>query len=1250
MQRRTLNLAAHRQLLLICLGFIFLLPFGLSAQAQRVNFAKWQSVTCDSASANRAPLFVTDGVVGNTNAWRSSGAGPHWAVITLPLPVTLGSAQLYLGSDDNAPVTNFSLQHLNGSSWVNIPGAGFTGNTNTVLNVEFSSPVTASQVRFFSTDATVTVREIALFAPAPNEESVYPIGADVTLNVVKKSSVTASSVAGTNYAKLAVDGYAGSTTGWWQSANVNGPHTLEATLSVATRIGSAQVYSGSATAPAIAAFTLEYWAGSAWATIPGSTINGNTNTELIVPFSSPVSTSRVRLNIPGNGTQIVRELAVFAASTGVTNYLLWTDVVNSDPPKTAWETFGDGFWSLISRANGQALISSATNASQLPPATNTAQQFQILYHCDSDTFRIRNREDGQCLAAQTTGIEPGIGAAKSDFHNLPHELWRLEDVGGGCHRIVNVWNGLALQTDGLTPATVTLETLSTNTAQQWQLSFQTIYPKKGTASYDEDWSRFGASWNYIWSRNPNAALPPQVAFAPMQWNGAAIEALPQYAPGWHTDGKPVTLLGFNEPDLTDQANMTVNTAISLWPQLEACDMPLASPAVSWALNSWLTNFYSQANTLGYRVDYTAVHWYAFPSSDQLVNHLQNVYNAWKRPIWITELSCSGSGVWSEEDTYRFLAEFLWRAEGLDWLRRYAVYSFKNDPPTNVWDRTSPRSAVFKADGATFNAFGELYVAWDGDRTIRDGTPYLLHNKGASFRIGNSGSATPDLQNIRVSDVTVQWQLIPAPTNGRYYLQSLSDGRRLSWNGSTLGFAAADTTGSSVEWTYTAETNGYFFIDHPATGQRLRMNRVNGANNAPTSITLLMTTAGTVNDNTRWRFIKPYVPITLKASPSDEQVALNWTSYSGATNYLVKRATGSGGPYSIVGQVASTNFTDLGLNNGTTYHYVVSAVALGGNSPNSSEVSATPQPRLYAVNAGGSAVAPFSADTGFSGGSTSSTTKSIDLTGVADASAPESVYQTQRHGNHSYTFSGLTSGANYKVRLHFAEYFWTTFGQRVFNVSINGAQVLTNFDIILTAGATGKAIVRDFTVSPNVSGQIIIQFTTVTDNAKISGIEILLGAPPAPSGLVANNSGNAQITLNWNPATTATSYNVKRAITNGGSYDIIASTSVPGHTDTGLSNGFTYHYVVSAVNSAGESSDSNQAAALTPPVLVPSYSSGSIVLSWPATAGGLALYSTFEMSPPIVWSPVTNETVNQDGVLTVILPVSSTNRFFRLMQE
>jgi hypothetical protein len=76
-----------------------------------------------------------------------------------------------------------------------------------------------------------------------------------------------------------------------------------------------------------------------------------------------------------------------------------------------------------------------------------------------------------------------------------------------------------------------------------------------------------------------------------------------------------------------------------------------------------------------------------------------------------------------------------------------------------------------------------------------------------------------------------------------------------------------------------------------------------------------------------------------------------------------------------------------------------------------------------------------------------------------------------------------------VRLHFAETYWSSAGSRVFNVSINGTTVLTNFDIFAAAGAKNKAVIEQFVESANSSGQYVITFTRVKDNSLVSGIEI-----------------------------------------------------------------------------------------------------------------------------------------------------------------
>ncbi len=124
---------------------------------------------------------------------------------------------------------------------------------------------------------------------------------------------------------------------------------------------------------------------------------------------------------------------------------------------------------------------------------------------------------------------------------------------------------------------------------------------------------------------------------------------------------------------------------------------------------------------------------------------------------------------------------------------------------------------------------------------------------------------------------------------------------------------------------------------------------------------------------------------------------------------------------------------------------------------------------------------WSADTAFASGETANTTSSI-------ANTPDpKLYQTERYGNFSYQFT--VPNGSYNVVLKFAEIYWTKPGQRIFNVSINGTQVLTNFDIVAAAGAALTAIDKTYPVAVT-TGQITIQFTSGSANLpKVSAIEI-----------------------------------------------------------------------------------------------------------------------------------------------------------------
>jgi len=139
-------------------------------------------------------------------------------------------------------------------------------------------------------------------------------------------------------------------------------------------------------------------------------------------------------------------------------------------------------------------------------------------------------------------------------------------------------------------------------------------------------------------------------------------------------------------------------------------------------------------------------------------------------------------------------------------------------------------------------------------------------------------------------------------------------------------------------------------------------------------------------------------------------------------------------------------------------------------------------------------------------------------------------------------------------------------------------------------------------SHGVPMQSAVKTITVTDPATV---------PPAapPTNLVAT-SGNTEVTLRWFGVSDATYYNIKRATVSGGPYVTVGSTAGIIYTDTGLVNGTTYYYVVSAANAAGQSANSaSVSVAPVPPPAPPAVLSATVgdqrvALSWTSSSTAL----------------------------------------------
>jgi endo-1,4-beta-xylanase len=160
------------------------------------------------------------------------------------------------------------------------------------------------------------------------------------------------------------------------------------------------------------------------------------------------------------------------------------------------------------------------------------------------------------------------------------------------------------------------------------------------------------------------------------------------------------------------------------------------------------------------------------------------------------------------------------------------------------------------------------------------------------------------------------------------------------------------------------------------------------------------------------------------------------------------------------------------------------------TPTRTPTPGTPVPGTLSINTGGSATGSFTADQYFSGGSTFTNTATIDMSQITSNPPPAAIFNSERYGAMTYTIPNR-SGAQ-TVTLYFAETYVTAAGQRLFNVIINGTTALSSFDIYASAGGQNRAIARTFNTTANGSGQVVIQFTTGTENPKVNGISVASG--------------------------------------------------------------------------------------------------------------------------------------------------------------
>ncbi|MBK1833119.1 glycosyl hydrolase [Roseibacillus ishigakijimensis] len=174
----------------------------------------------------------------------------------------------------------------------------------------------------------------------------------------------------------------------------------------------------------------------------------------------------------------------------------------------------------------------------------------------------------------------------------------------------------------------------------------------------------------------------------------------RYWPGMNQNWKDKGinhLLGYNEPDRPDQANMSVEDAIRGWPELLGTGLRLGSPSTSDGGLNWLYQFMDRAEKEGLRVDFVAVHYYrAIPNpgderaaADQFYGFLKRIHDRVQRPLWVTEWNNGAN--WTNapdpdaEEQRKAIEAMIEMLDETPFVERYAPFNWVEDCRRLVWD-------------------------------------------------------------------------------------------------------------------------------------------------------------------------------------------------------------------------------------------------------------------------------------------------------------------------------------------------------------------------------------------------------------------------------------------------------------------------------------------------------------------------------------------------------------------------------------
>jgi hypothetical protein len=229
-------------------------------------------------------------------------------------------------------------------------------------------------------------------------------------------------------------------------------------------------------------------------------------------------------------------------------------------------------------------------------------------------------------------------------------------------------------------------------------------------------NKVNATWYYTWSADQ--ATTSTLEYVPIKHT--------LYWPGWsEISGKQYVthVLGYNEPDHTEQANASVDQAIAEWPNMLKTGLRVGAPACTNF--SWLYDFMDKCKAKNYRVDFVPVHAYwGGKTPANWYNDLKYIHDKTGRPLWITEWNNGAN--WTTESwptdwnaqlqkQLSDIKAILLVLDTAHFVERYAIYNWVTDKRAMILgDTLTPAGKYYAANNSAmaFNRTNEVIPDWD----------------------------------------------------------------------------------------------------------------------------------------------------------------------------------------------------------------------------------------------------------------------------------------------------------------------------------------------------------------------------------------------------------------------------------------------------------------------------------------------------------------------------------------------------------